>query len=106
MGALWMMNDDFYEGLDDGLKPIVQDGFDALRWTTIVLPKRRQIEAYEAFKEAGGEVYVPSAEEKAQFVEAAQPVWDWYEETYGQEWIDALQAAIGACEDQIAAQQG
>ena len=106
MGALWMMNNDLYESLDEDLKRIVDDGFDALRWTTIVLPKRRQIEAYETFKEAGGEVYVPSAEEKAQFVEAAQPVWDWYRETYGEEWLNVLQASISACEEQIAAQQG
>jgi TRAP-type transport system periplasmic protein len=106
MGALWMMNNDFYDSLDDNLKQIVNDGFDALRWTTIVMPKRRQIEAYDAFKKAGGEIYVPSAEEKAQFVEAAQPVWTWYKDTYGDEWLDSLQASISGCEEQIAAQGG
>ncbi|MCB2053221.1 MAG: TRAP transporter substrate-binding protein DctP, partial [Geminicoccaceae bacterium] len=49
MGALWMLNNDFYQGLPDDLKGIVADGFDALRWTTIVFPKRRSIEAYQAF---------------------------------------------------------
>jgi TRAP-type transport system periplasmic protein len=106
MGALWMMNNDFYDSLDENLQRIVNDGFDALRWTTIVMPKRRQIEAYEAFKKAGGEIYVPSAEEKAQFVEAAQPVWTWYKDTYGDEWLDSLQASISGCEEQIAAQGG
>lgn len=103
MGAMWMMNNDFYNGLDDAQKQMVDDGFDALRWTTIVMPKRRQIQAYELFKEAGGEIYVPTSEEKAQFVEAAQPVWDWYRQTYGEDWLNALQASIQKCEQQIAA---
>ena len=105
MGALWMLNNDFYQGLPDDLKGIVADGFDALRWTTIVFPKRRQIEAYETFKETGGEIYVPSAEERQQFVEAAQPVWDWYKENYGEEWLASLQGAIDTCEQQIADQR-
>jgi len=106
MGAMWMMNNDIYQSMPDDLKQIVNDGFDALRWTTIVFPKRRQIEAYEAFTEAGGEIYVPSAEEKAQFVEAAQPVWTWYTDNFGDEWLTSLQGAITSCEEQIAAQQG
>jgi TRAP-type C4-dicarboxylate transport system substrate-binding protein len=106
MGAMWMMNNDIYQSMPDDLKQIVNDGFDALRWTTIVFPKRRQIEAYETFKEAGGEIYVPSAEEKAQFVDAAQPVWGWYTDNFGDEWLTSLQGAIATCEEEIAAQQG
>ena len=103
MGAMWMMNNDFYSGLGDELKTIVNDGFDGLRWTTIVLPKRRQIEAYEAFKGAGGKIYVPGPQEKAQLVEAAQPVWGWYKTTYGEEWLNSLQASIDKCNASIGA---
>ena len=35
MGAMWMMNNDIYESMPDDLKQIVNDGFDALRRTTI-----------------------------------------------------------------------
>ena len=106
MGALWMMNNDVFQSMSDEHKRIVEDGFDALRWTTIVLPKRRQIEAYEAFTEAGGEIYVPGPEEKQQFVAAAQPVWDWYKEQFGEEWLTALQGSIENCEQQIAELRG
>lgn len=103
MGAMWMMNDDFFQSLSPDLKRIVEDGFDALRWTTIVLPKRRQIEAYQAFREAGGTIYVPTPEEKKQFVDAARPIWDWYRENYGEEWLDILLASISDCEKRIEA---
>jgi len=105
MGAMWMMNNDALMALTPEQRKIVDDGFDALRWTAIVLPKRRQIEAYEAFIEAGGEVYVPTPDEKAQFVAAAAPIYDWYTETYGTEWLEVLTAAITDCEDRIAATQ-
>jgi TRAP-type C4-dicarboxylate transport system substrate-binding protein len=105
MGALWMMNNDFFESLSAEEKKIVEDGFDALRWTTIVLPKRRQIEAYETFKQAGGTVYVPTEEEKAEFVSAAKPVWDWYVGKFGDDWLKALQASIDRCVAAIDAQR-
>ena len=105
MGAMWMMNNDALMALTPEQRKIVDDGFDALRWTAIVLPKRRQIEAYEDFIEAGGEIYVPTADEKAQFVEAAAPIYDWYTETYGTEWLDVLTASIDDCEARIAATQ-
>ncbi len=105
MGAMWMMNNDALMALTPEQRKIVDDGFDALRWTAIVLPKRRQIEAYEDFIEAGGEIYVPTADEKAQFVEAAAPIYDWYTETYGTEWLEVLTASIDDCEARIAATQ-
>lgn len=105
MGAMWMMNDDVFQAMSDDQKRIVDDGFNALRWTTIVLPKRRQIEAYKAFEEAGGEIYVPGPDEKQQFVEAAQPVWDWYRDNFGEEWLNVLQTSIDECEAEIEAQR-
>jgi len=105
MGAMWMMNNDALMALTPEQRKIVDDGFNALRWTAIVMPKRRQIEAYEAFVEAGGEIYVPTPEEKVEFVTAAAPIYDWYTDTYGTEWLDVLTAAIQGCEAQIAATQ-
>lgn len=103
MGAMWMMNNDALMALTPEQRRIVDDGFDALRWTAVVMPKRRQIEAYEAFTEAGGEIYVPTPEEKAEFVEVSAPIYDWYTETYGTEWLDVLEASITDCEERIEA---
>ncbi len=105
MGAMWMMNNDALMALTPEQRKIVDDGFNALRWTAIVMPKRRQIEAYEAFVEAGGEIYVPTPEEKGQFVEVSAPIYDWYVENHGSEWLDVLNASIEGCEAKIAATQ-
>jgi len=105
MGAMWMMNNDALMALTPEQRKIVDDGFDALRWTAVVMPKRRQIEAYKAFTDAGGEIYVPTPEEKAQFVEISAPIYDWYTETYGSEWLDVLKGSITQCEERIAATQ-
>ena len=40
-------------------------------------------------------------EEKAAFQEAAQPVWTWYEENFGRDWIDAAQSAVEECQTQL-----
>jgi hypothetical protein len=37
---------------------------------------------------------VPTPEEKAQFIEAAKPLKEWYAKKYGKEWLDKLEAAI------------
>jgi len=101
MGAMWMMNNDILMSMPEELRTVVADGFHALRWTTIVFPKRRQIEAYEEFREAGGEIYVPSPDEKEAFREAASGLYDWYRDNYGDEWLETLQGSISACEQEI-----
>ncbi len=94
MSAMWLMNNDFFMSLPKDMRKIVADGFDNLRNVTTAFPKRRQIEAYEAFKKAGGKIYVPTPDEKAQFVAAAKPLKDWYIKKYGRKWLDKLEKAI------------
>ncbi|MEO1090168.1 MAG: TRAP transporter substrate-binding protein DctP [Pseudomonadota bacterium] len=101
MGALWWMNEDAFQGLDDDQKRIVYDGFQELKHTARVMPKRKAVEAFQAFTDAGGTVYTPTAEERAAFQEAAQPVWDWYASNFGDEWITAATEAVAACEAQL-----
>jgi len=104
MAALWWMNDDFFKGLTVDQRKIVHDGFMHLKTVTRALPMRRSIEAYEEFKEAGGEIYVPTPEEKAAFQEASSSLKGWFVETYGDEWLNNLEGAIGECETKIAAE--
>jgi hypothetical protein len=65
-------------GLDENLRRVVVDGFAALQQATFASPKRKSIAAYSEFAEIGGTVYVPTMEEKAQFKEAATPVFEWF----------------------------
>jgi len=78
MGALWFMNNDNFLGMPDDLRRVVVDGFSQLQQATFASPKRKSIEAYAAFVEGGGDLYVPSPAEKAMFAAAAGPVQDWF----------------------------
>ncbi|MFA8442447.1 TRAP transporter substrate-binding protein DctP [Yoonia sp.] len=103
MGALWWMNNDNFMAMPEDLRRVVVDGFSALQQATFASPKRKSIEAYEAFVEGGGDIYVPSPEEKAAFAAAAAPVNDWFRENVdgGSEMLDALQAAVAEVEAEL-----
>ncbi|MDZ7823958.1 MAG: TRAP transporter substrate-binding protein DctP [Ahrensia sp.] len=105
MGALWIMNNDRFMGMDEATRKVVVDGFTALQQATFASPKRKSIEAYKEFAAAGGEVYVPTAEEKAAFQAAAAPVYDWFKTNVrdGAAVFDALQGASAAVQAKVAA---
>jgi len=104
MGAMWWMNNDNFLAMPEDLRRVVVDGFSALQQATFASPKRKSIEAYEAFVEGGGDIYVPSPEEKAAFAAAAAPVNAWFRENVdgGGEMLDALQAAVAEVEADLA----
>ncbi|MEO0880504.1 MAG: C4-dicarboxylate ABC transporter substrate-binding protein, partial [Pseudomonadota bacterium] len=77
---------------------IVFDGFQHLKTVTRALPMRRQIAAYETFKEAGGEIYVPTPAEKRAFQDAVSGMRGWYSKNYGEIWLTRLDDAVNACE--------
>lgn len=92
MASLWIMNEDTYQALTPEQKRLVNDGFRSLGQVCFAFPKRRSIEAYEEFKKAGGTIYVPTAEEKDAFREAAAPLKEWYTDKYGAEGVELLKA--------------
>ncbi|MFO8125575.1 TRAP transporter substrate-binding protein DctP [Yoonia sp.] len=105
MGALWWMNNENFMAMPEDLRRVVVDGFSALQQATFASPKRKSIEAYEAFVAGGGDIYVPSPEEKAAFAAAAEPVNAWFRENVdgGSDMLDALQAAVAEVEAEMAA---
>jgi TRAP-type C4-dicarboxylate transport system substrate-binding protein len=105
MGALWWMNNETFLDMSPELRRVVVDGFYALQQATFASPKRKSIQAYEEFVAGGGDLYVPTPEEKAAFAEAAAPVQDWFRENVdgGGEILDALMAAVAEAEADIAA---
>jgi TRAP-type transport system periplasmic protein len=98
MGALWYMNNDRFMGMDEGLRRVVVDGFAALQQATFASPKRKSIQAYQDFIAAGGDLYVPTPEEKEAFKQAAAPVYDWFKSNIreGEEVYGALEEAAAA----------
>jgi len=107
MGAFWWMNNDRFMGMTDAQKQVILDGFAALQQATFASPKRKEIQAYADFRAAGGEIYVPSAEEKAAFKEAVAPVFDWFKANVkgGPEVLDAFMKATAEAEAKIAAER-
>jgi TRAP-type C4-dicarboxylate transport system substrate-binding protein len=105
MGALWWMNNDKFKAMPEDLRQVVVDGFSALQQATFASPKRKSIEAYESFVAGGGDLYVPSAEEKAQFKAAAAPVYEWFKSAVkgGPEILEALTASVAEVEAELKA---
>ena len=101
MGALWWFSEPAWQQLPDDIRRIVFDGFKRLQTVTRALPVRRQIEAYEQFKAAGGTVYVPTPAEKAQFRQASAGMRSWFVQHYGDTWMKKLDAAVLACETAV-----
>ncbi|WP_375262564.1 TRAP transporter substrate-binding protein DctP [Palleronia sp.] len=106
MAAIWLMNNETFLSMPEELRRVVVNGFAELQQATFASPKRKQIEAYEAFTEAGGEIYVPTPAEMQAFAEAAAPVYDWFEANIegGTEMLDALRASAARAEEQIDAE--
>ncbi len=101
MGALWWFSEPAWQALTPEVRRVVYDGFQHLKTVTRALPMRRQIEAYKAFRDAGGEIYAPSPEEKAVFREASAGMRAWFARTYGTEWLDIMDREVSACEARI-----
>ncbi len=103
MGALWWMNNAKFKSMPDGLRRVVVDGFAALQQATFASPKRKSIKAYQDFVAGGGDLYVPTPEQKAAFKSAAAPVYDWFKDNVkgGPESFNALTSAVAAAEADI-----
>ncbi|MGB1096019.1 MAG: TRAP transporter substrate-binding protein DctP [Paracoccaceae bacterium] len=103
MGALWFMNNDKFMSMPEGLRTVVADGFYQLQQATFASPKRKSIQAYADFVAGGGDLYVPTPEEKAAFKEAAAPVYDWFKANVdgGERAINALVSSAASAESAI-----
>ncbi|QDY71121.1 TRAP transporter substrate-binding protein DctP [Qingshengfaniella alkalisoli] len=97
MAAYWWMSNDSFMALPEDLRRVVVDGFYALQQATFASPKRKSIQAYEDFVANGGDLYVPTPEEKDAFAEAAAPIYDWFKEN-----VDGGEAAFSALQDAVA----
>ncbi len=107
MGAFWWMSEDRFQSLAPEQRKIVVDGFAALQQATFASPKRKEIAAYQDFLKAGGEIYVPTSEEKAAFQAAVAPVFDWFKANVqnGPEVFELFQKAVAEAQAEIEAER-
>jgi TRAP-type C4-dicarboxylate transport system substrate-binding protein len=105
MGALWWMNNEKFTSMPEDMRRVVVDGFDALQQATFASPKRKSIEAYDEFVKGGGDLYVPTPEQKQAFKEAAAPVFDWFKGNVGRgdEIFAAMTEAVAKAEADVGA---
>ncbi|MDJ1017481.1 MAG: TRAP transporter substrate-binding protein DctP [Paracoccaceae bacterium] len=103
MGALWIMNNPKYQSLSPELQRVLNDGFYQLQQATFASPKRKSIQAYQDFVAGGGDIYVPTPDEKAAFAEAAAPVYDWFKENVdgGERIFNALTSTVADVEAEL-----
>jgi len=103
MGALWWMNNEKLMSMPESLRQVVANGFTELQQATFASPKRKSIQAYTDFVEIGGNIYVPTPDQKQMFKDAAAPVYEWFKSNVkgGQEVFDALVEAAAAAEAEI-----
>ena len=81
MAAFWWMSNERFKSLSEDQQKLVVDAFYALQQATFASPKRKEIAAYQDFLKAGGEIYVPTDAEKAEFKDAVQPVFEWFKKS-------------------------
>lgn len=105
MGALWWMSNKTFKSMPEDMRAVVNDGFYALQQATFASPKRKSIQAYADFVAGGGDLYVPTPSEKADFAAAATPVYDWFKGnvTRGEEIFTALGDAVTAAKADVGA---
>ncbi|MEL6617707.1 MAG: TRAP transporter substrate-binding protein DctP [Pseudomonadota bacterium] len=103
MGALWWMSNEKFMAMPEDMRRVVVDGFYALQQATFASPKRKSIQAYEDFVAGGGDLYVPTPDQKAAFAAAAAPVSEWFKGNVarGEEILTALQDAVAAAEADV-----
>ncbi|NHF72321.1 TRAP transporter substrate-binding protein [Paracoccus xiamenensis] len=107
MGGFWFMSNDRFMSMPEDMRQIVADGFYQLQQATFASPKRKSIAGYEEFAAAGGDLYVPTAEEKAAFQEAAAPVYEWFTTSVedGAEVFAAFEEAVAAAQSEVDAER-
>lgn len=103
MSALWYMNNQIFMKMPEDLRKVVVDGFNALQQATFASPKRKSIDAYSAFTKSGGQLYVPTPSEKAQFQQAAEPVYTWFKKSVkdGDKWFNLLNSEADKAKAEI-----
>lgn len=107
MGALWWMSNETFTAMPEDMRRVVVDGFYALQQATFASPKRKSIQAYSDFVAGGGDLYVPTPEQKTAFKEAAAPVYDWFKAnvTRGDAIFTALTDAVAEAEAEVNAER-
>lgn len=90
MPTVLLMNNDFYEGLPEDLQEVVMEAAVMFREEQRELAHQQDEEYLEVMKEDGLKVNDITEKQREAFIEAAEPVYEKYEEKLGNNLIDDL----------------
>ncbi|WP_447530163.1 TRAP transporter substrate-binding protein [Vreelandella sp. TE19] len=102
MAAMWLMGNQKFQSLSAEQQRVVADGAAMMATVQFGIQPRKELEAYRKWEEAGGEIYTPTEEEMEEFRALADPVREWYLETFdedGESFLDAFEAARDRAEE-------
>ncbi|WP_282606191.1 TRAP transporter substrate-binding protein DctP [Pelagibius sp. Alg239-R121] len=99
--AFWWMSDAWLKQLPPHLQDLVVDGVQQASMIQSDWNKEYESRSLAQFQEAGGTVYVPTAEEKATFLPARDAMKVWFTEKYGDEWLKLFEQAVADAESAI-----
>ncbi|MFC2949732.1 TRAP transporter substrate-binding protein [Virgibacillus sediminis] len=91
--TILLMNNDFYQGLPKDLQELVMEASEEFRENQRQLAQQQDTEFLEDLKENGMKVNELTDEQRQEFIDAVQPVYDKYEEEIGQDLIEQAQSA-------------
>lgn len=85
MASMWLIGNDKFKSLTPAQQRVVADGGAMLSTVQMGMQPRDEIEAFQAWIDAGGEIYKPTDAEMDEFRSYAEPIRDWYLENNGAE---------------------
>ena len=91
---LYLMNNDFYEGLPKDLQELVVEASEEYRTEQRELAQKQDSEFLEELKAEGMEVNEPSEELIQSFKEEVQSVYDEFEDDIGKDLLEKVQQAV------------
>jgi TRAP-type C4-dicarboxylate transport system substrate-binding protein len=97
----WWMNDPFLQKLPPELQTIFVDGMDRLKATCSGHFEVYTLPFYKQFAEAGGEIYVPTNDQREFLLKGQVAVEKWYTDQFGTEYPNAIRAAVARAEKAI-----
>ena len=98
--AMVTINEEFYKGLSEADRAVFEEAARTAQFAMLGVIQAKETVDLAKIKDAGMEIYVPTAEEMQQFVDATrEPVRAVLAEKVSAEWFDKLDTAIAAAKE-------
>jgi len=99
--AFWWMSDQWLQSLPADLQDLTIDCVAQASRIQSDWNKEYEARSLQEFRDAGGTVGVPTAEEKETFLVARDAMKEWFRGEYGDEWLTAFEEAVATAETDI-----